>query len=489
MAEKAAKSNKDIFFLILSLAIIIGSRFVPSFGGLTPDAIAVLGVFFGSLVMWITISIDWPSLITLMALGMIPAFGFSKTFAGAFGNTTVAFLIFTFMLVYPLAKTNFVRRCTVLFITNRIASRGPWYFVCFLFAAITFMGLFVSPSVLFVAFMPFLEDIFKVLGVKKGGKTGNMLMMGTAFCISLSSGMTAIGHVWPTMAIGYYNAATGNDVNQFQYMAMGIPTGIILIVLLILVFKLFYRPDDISELKPQKAMGLKGTVPKADLKEKLVLGVVFLTVFLWVAPSLLKGAFPDLYKLINGWSTAMPPLLGCIILFITKTDGERILDFKEASTKGMLWGSVLMTGAATWLGSCLTNEEVGVSQWLTSTLSPLTAGLPVIGLILFFMTWAVIETNFSSNIVTTTVVSSVALSVLTALPAGTVHIGAVVCMVGVCAAICNMTPAGQSTINTVAIGSGWTDTKSMFIWGGVFAIMAILVLSFISYPLGSIVIG
>lgn len=486
---KSAKSSKDMFFLIISLIIIFGSRLLPEFGGLSSEAIGVLGVFLGSLIMWITISIDWPSLITLLALGLLPTFGFSATFGGAFGNTTVAFLIFTFALVYPLAQTNFVRRCTVSFITNRIARRGPWYFICFLFAAVTFMGLFISPSVLFVAFMPFLEDIFKVLEVKKGGKTGNMLMMGTAFCISLSSGMTAIGHVWPTMAIGYYTATTGNDVNQFQYMAMGIPTGILLIILLILVFKFIYRPDDVTELKPEKAMNLRGTVPTADLKEKIILAVVLLTVILWVGPSLIKEALPDVYTLINGWSTAMPPLLGCIILFITKIDGKRILDFKEAATKGVLWGSVLMTGAATWLGACLTNEGIGISQWLTESLSPLTANLPVIGMIMFFMTWAILETNFSSNIVTVTVVSSVALSVLTVLPAGSVHVGAVVCMVGFAAGICNMTPAGQSTINTVAIGSGWTTTKSMFIWGGIFALMGILVLTFFGYPLGSLFIG
>lgn len=483
------KSIKNTIFLVLSAAVIIGSRMVPEFGGLSKDAIGVLGVFLGSLLMWITISIDWPSLITLFALGLLPVFGFSATFAGAFGNTTVAFLIFTFMLVYPLSQTNFVRRCTVLFITNRIARKGPWFFVCFLLAAVTFMGLFVSPSVLFVAFMPFLEDIFKVLEVKKGGKTGNMLMMGTAFCISLSSGMTAIGHVWPTMAIGYYTAATGKDVNQFQYMAMGIPTGVLLIVLLILVFRFLYRPDDVGELNPEKAIGLKGTVPKADVKEKIILSVMFLTVLLWVGPSLIKDILPGIYEAINSWSTAMPPLLGCIILFVSKVDGQRILEFKEASTKGVLWGSVLMTGAATWLGSCMTNEEIGISQWLTQSLSPVTSNLPVIGMILFFMTWAVLETNFSSNIVTVTVVSSVALSVLTALPEGSVHIGAVVCMVGFAAAICNMTPAGQSTINTVAIGSGWTTTKSMFVWGGLFAAMGILVLSFFAYPLGSLVIG
>lgn len=487
MAGKVDK--KELFFLIVSLAIIIGSRFVPEFAGLSSDAISVLGVFFGSLLMWITISIDWPSMITLLALGFLPVLGFGKTFAGAFGNSTVAFLIFTFALVYPLAKTNFVRRCTVLFITNRIARRGPWSFVCFLFAAVTFMGLFVSPSVLFVAFMPFLYDICTVLDVKKGGKTGNMLMLGTAFCISLSSGMTAIGHVWPTMAIGYYTAATGLDVNQFQYMAMGIPTGIVLVALLIIVFRVFFRPDDIKNLQPEKAMGLRGTVPAADLKEKIVLGVMALTVFLWVGPSLLKGPMPELYKTINSWTTAMPPLLGCIILFMVKIDGQRILEFKEVTNKGILWGSILMTGAATWLGACLTNKTIGLSAWLTNTLSPLTAGLSVTGMIMFFMTWAILETNFSSNIVTTTVVSSVALSVLAALPAGTVHIAPVVCMVGFAAGVCNMTPAGQSTVNTVAIGSGWTTARSMFVWGGIFAAMAILVLTFFAYPLGSIVMG
>jgi len=65
----------------------------------------------------------------------------------------------------------------------------------------------------------------------------------------------------------------------------------------------------------------------------------------------------------------------------------------------------------------------------------------------------------------------------------------VVAMVGFCAAVSNMTPAGQSTVNTVAIGSGWTDTKSMFIWGGIFAVMAILVLTFLGYPLAAMIIG
>ena len=137
------------------------------------------------------------------------------------------------------------------------------------------------------------------------------------------------------------------------------------------------------------------------------------------------------------------------------------------------------------LGSCLTSEATGISAWLSETLSPVTSGLPVMALIVFFAAWAILETNVSSNIVTTNVVCSVALAVYLALPAGTVNMAAGLSIVGMCAAICNMTPAGQSTINTVAIGSGWTTPKDMFVWGGVFALLAVIVISFVGYPLGA----
>ena len=119
------KSQKDMFWLAASLAAGFAVRFLPAPAPLTQEGLAVLGIFLTSLMMWITISIDWPSLITVFLLGFLPHFGFGNTLKGTFGNTTVAFLLFTFMLVYPLSQTHFVRRCTVTFITNAIARRGP----------------------------------------------------------------------------------------------------------------------------------------------------------------------------------------------------------------------------------------------------------------------------------------------------------------------------------------------------------------------------
>ena len=89
------KQTKDLVWMIVSLAAGFAvSRLTPT-PPLTLEGLAVLGVFLSSLMMWITISIDWPSLITLFLLGLLPHFGFPAVFRGAFGNVTVAFLLFT----------------------------------------------------------------------------------------------------------------------------------------------------------------------------------------------------------------------------------------------------------------------------------------------------------------------------------------------------------------------------------------------------------
>lgn len=43
----ANKNVKDTAFLILALAVIIGSRLMPGMWGLSQEALGVLGVFFG----------------------------------------------------------------------------------------------------------------------------------------------------------------------------------------------------------------------------------------------------------------------------------------------------------------------------------------------------------------------------------------------------------------------------------------------------------
>lgn len=483
--QKGSTAKRTVT-IVLSLALMFGSRLIPPPEGLSADSMQVLGIFLGSIILWMTISIDWPSFITMLAIGLMPLFGFATLFKNSFGTDTFPFLVFTFMLTYPLSQTNFVRRCTIAFITNKIALKGPWWFLGFLFAAVTFMGCFISPSVLFVAFLPFLEDIYRVLKLEKGSKVAEVMMLGVAFCTSMSSGMTPIGHVWPTLAIGFYRSGTGLEINQFQYMAMGVPTGILCVALMMLVFRFLFKPDDVAAIDPAKALALKGSLPRSDRKEKITLLAMLVTVFLWVVPSLVQGVLPEFYNTVKGWTTAMPPLVGCIILSIATVDGKQVMDFKEATSKGVLWASPIMCAATLALGSCLTNSEVGITAWLADKLGPMTASISAMALVAFFVVWTLVQTNFASNIVTTTVVCSIAIPLMVSLPAGSVSIPAVASIIGMAAGFSFMTPPGMTAVNGVAAASGWTSAKSMFLWGGVLVLLSILVMTFVSYPLGSL---
>lgn len=101
-----------------------------------------------------------------------------------------------------------------------------------------------------------------------------------------------------------------------------------------------------------------------------------------------------------------------------------------------------------------------------------------------------IETNFSSNIVTTTIVSSVAISVISSLNGATngINLAAIIILIGFGAAVCNMTPAGQAGVNPVAIGTEYTSARDMLVWGAIFAIISIIIMTFIGYPIAKLLL-
>ena len=78
-----------------ALLCITGFRFLPTPSGMTSSAMQVLGIFIGALILWLTLSIDWPSLLALAALVTVPELTMGSVLTNSLGNSTVAFLLFT----------------------------------------------------------------------------------------------------------------------------------------------------------------------------------------------------------------------------------------------------------------------------------------------------------------------------------------------------------------------------------------------------------
>ena len=383
------KNEKEFICTIIALILLIVFFSATPPSGLSADGMKVLGVFVTVLFLWITVGIGWPSLLCLAALALVPSLGMKTTLQNSFGNETFAFLLFTFMFTYAFSQTGYVKKIALGFVTSKFARKSPWRFAFCFFAAVLIIGLFMSPTVLYFIILPILEEIYNVLGLKKGDKYANMLMMGLVFCTSLSSGMTPIAHVFPVLSMGVFKTLTGSSISYGQYMLYAIPTGIVIFALMMLIFKFIMRPNTKKiNLKSSQFDKMKKEIPSATRGEKIILWVFILVIALWVLPSLLKsssiGWIASTFTWISKFGTAMPPLLGIILLSILKYDGKPLININESMTKGVSWPSIIMASATLALGAAMTNKAIGLTTFLSSSIAPITTGLSPILLILLF---------------------------------------------------------------------------------------------------------
>lgn len=480
------KDNK-IFRLIIipiCIALCIFGKFIPLFPSLSQDANGVIFIFISCLILWLTIGIDWPSLLCIFAIALLKTIGFKNAFINSFGNATFIFLLFTFICTYALSKTSLIRRIAINFINFPLAKKHGYLFVTFFLLAVLLLGLFMSPSVLFVVILPILKEIFAIAKIEKGEKIAKVLMLGLGFTVSISSGMTLIAHVFPVLALqALQNLSVVENVTPLQYMLLAIPVGLVTFGLMLFIFFVIIRPNG-QKLVDADVSSLKASLPKINAKDIITLVVFVVVLLLWVVPSLLEKAWPIFYQTINGYTTAMPPLLGTLALLIIRVDGQPILKVDEAF-KNVPWGSLLMCAATLLLGAALTNNDIGIKTFLNDNLSTSLQGIAPVILIVIFLLWAAIQTNLSSNMVTATLVSSVAVTVLGAV--GQVNIPLLVSLIGLLASFAFATPPSMPHIAIVA-GDEYCSTKDVLIYGSILMVISVLVCLGCYYTIGSLVL-
>lgn len=72
-AESKIGSKNKIYYmhLIIYLIILFGIGLIPPFGAISVIGMKVLGVFIGTIYGWLTLGLIWPSIFSLVALGLV----------------------------------------------------------------------------------------------------------------------------------------------------------------------------------------------------------------------------------------------------------------------------------------------------------------------------------------------------------------------------------------------------------------------------------
>ena len=476
------KDNVIFRAIIIPISIILCfvGQFIPSVNGLSSDAFGVIFIFIGVLLLWLTIGIDWPSLLCLFALGFIDKFGFNKVLSSSFGNSTFAFLLFTFVCTYALSKTSLIKRIALTFVNFKIAQKNSYLFIFFFLLATLILGLFISPSVLFVILLPILNEIISLLNIEKDDKISKVLMLGLGFTVSISSGMTPIAHVFPILAINAANI----EVSTFEYIAIAFPAGLVLFLLTYLVLILCIRPKK-DGLNFENVANLKKSLQKLDKKDIITLVIFISVLVLWIVPSIFEFIYYPIYEFFNKYGTIMPPLLGTILLCVIRVEEKPLLEVGDAFKNGVPWASLIMCAATLALGEAIKSEDIGLITYLQTNLGNSLVSLSPIILLIIFALWAAIQTNLSSNMVTATLVGTVASTVI-ASTFSTLNLEATICIIGMLSSFAFATPPSMPHIAIIS-SSEILSTKEVFIYGLIIMLLSVLVALLISYPIGLLI--
>ena len=439
---------KNYVFLIAGLAAL----FVPSALG-AEAAVRMLGIFLGSIWLWITCPIEIGSVACLAALCLLPGVTPANVFSASFGSSTILFLIFSFLLTYALSTTGVLRRVALRFIDNKMAKKNVYLFMGAYFLSMLFIGSFMAPTTVFILYFGLVNEIFSLLGLEKGDPLARRMMVGTGFFASISCAMTPIAHTFPLMALGYYETATGEVISYVAYLRYALPIGLLLAVLAygLLCIRL-KNGYDFSAVRFERT--------KWSGKEIFSVLVFCAVVLCWLA----VGISPKAFAGLNALGTAWPAMIGCVILA-----AAGCLSIKDGFARGVSWSAIILCAATLAMGSFLTKDEFGIMPAVSAFMTP---RLESFNILLLIVAFAVVMTNLISNIVTTTVSFNLFVPLLLA-SALYSPVNATIA-IGICASLAYALPSAIAHI-ALCGSSGWATNRDMLKYGSVMIALSIVV--------------
>lgn len=476
--------------VLISLAVIILSFLNSGLGwqllGISEAAFAILMIFVSCLLLWLFVAIDWPSILCLILLGLgqLPNISYGQIFSLSFGNATFVFLLFTFIVTYGLEQTPALRRFVSFVLQSGFAKRSPWNFVVAFLTAVLVISCFISPTILFMIAFPIYEEIMQVFGFEKGSKSASVLIVALFSSIAIGTAMTPINHVFAITAMGLYQTATGVVISNLQYMSVAVPAGLAIFAGLVFSLKRIWKLD-LQDVQLQQISSLK-ELPAVTKQERWTVMIFVLVVLLWILPECLTVFWPIGAAFLKTAGLAFPPMIGTLLLALIRVDGKPLLNIQTALSKGVYWPSLLLVGATLSLGTLLTKPEIGVLPLLESGLTPLFSQWSSFLIVFVFVFWAGVQTNFSSNLVTVSVVTTVLTTIAASSSLG-INVAAVACLIGFMASLAYMTPPSMPYV-AISVGSGWTSARDAFLYGTWLLVLSILAAMLIGYPLGMLLI-
>lgn len=457
--------------LILGPVLFVFFNLVPDMIPGSPEANAVIATASWMIVWWITeaVSISVTALLPLLLFPLLDVMPMTEV--GANYGSPIIFLFFGgFVLALALEKVNLHRRIA-LTIINLTGTTPEKVVLGFMIATAT-LSMWISNTASTVVMLPIALSVIHLLINDEDGFTRKdrnfalSVMLGIAFSANSGGIATVIGTPPNSVLIGLLENEYAIEISFLRWMTIGLPLSIILIGICYLVLVKWMFPCKGLEFGASRSVirdELRKLGPPSS-REKMVLSVFGVTIFLWIFRTLINRWIPGL-----DLSDAGISMIGAIALFAVPYNlrkGEFILVWKDTSR--LAWGILVLFGGGLALARGMSSSGLVdlVSEAIANAeISVLFTAFLLIALMLFM-------TELMSNVALVAVLAPVVAGIAIGLDIPMLHLLIPVTIASSCAFMLPMaTPP-----NAIVFASGHIQVHQMARVGFILNCLSILLL-------------
>jgi len=355
----------------------------------------------------------------------------------------------------------------------RLTGTKPRGIILGFMAATAIVAMWISNTATTVMMLPIGLSVIALMNdqgleEKLMKRFGLLIMLGIAYAANIGGTMTLIGTPPNLVFAGYYFEQTGVEFPFADWLLIGIPTGLTLLITgYVLLIKLIY-PISNAPIPGVETMFLEKWKELGKMKrgESMVLAVFGITVFSWIMLDPINELLGS--KLLNNVNVAVG---GGLLMFFVPVDwkkGEFIMSWD--STKRLPWGILILFGGGLSLASGLETAGIidSIALWVSGN-----AGSSVVVICIGLTLLAIFLTEIMSNVALVTVLLPIVFSIANQMGADPLILTIPVTLAASCAF---MMPISTPP-NAIVYSSGQISVSQMMragIWMNLIAVVIIV---------------
>jgi sodium-dependent dicarboxylate transporter 2/3/5 len=373
--EKGFQSTKVIGFILGPVLFLLINIFVPE-TFISPIAYKVLSVAAWVITWWVTDAMPF-SVTALLPLILFPTLGVMSVgrAAAPYANPIIFLFMGGFFIAIALEKHRLHERIALNLI-KLTGTSGNGIIMGFMIST-AFISMWISNTATAMMMLPIALSVVKLIIPEKrmlgdGKLSGEQnfalgLMLAVGYAATLGGLATIIGTPPNVVFIGLLNDFNGPQISFGQWMLVGVPVALVLLVANYFIVTRILFPSKLDTVKGSEQLIRTKLKELGSLRkeEKLVLTIFLLTSFCWI----FQQFFNDIIfkaEILNDTNIAMAGGLLMFIVPVNLKESKFILHWED--TKNMAWGILILFGGGLCLAEGLGEAKIiqAVGGWIVA---------------------------------------------------------------------------------------------------------------------------